>query len=408
MTGPKVLPLGWKRATLGKICDIQTGKKDVNEGNPKGKYLFYTCAAEPTRSDVYSFEGESILLPGNGANVGMAFYYDGKFEAYQRTYVRNNFSVSGKYVLYYFLSFWRDHVQGKQYGSATNYIRLGNLTSFSLAIPPRPEQEHIVSRIEELFTQLEAGVAELRNAKAQLKRYRAAVLKSAVEGELTRAWREAHQSEIEPAETLLARILEERRKKWEAEGGKGKYKEPVSSDTNDLPELPDGWLWTTVEQLANVQTGATPLRSNPKYWTDGTIPWVTSGALNNLYVNEANEFITELALKETNTKIFPKHTLLVAMYGEGKTRGKISELMIDAATNQAIAALIFDGVASDVRPYVKLFFLDYYNEIRRKASGGVQPNLNLGMIKEFSHTVATFRRTTTHIRQSRAAAVGGR
>ena len=95
---------------------------------------------------------------------------------------------------------------------------------YAITFPPRPEQERIVAKIEETFTQLEAGVAELQNAKAQLKRYRAAVLKSAVEGELTREWREAHQGESETAEKLLARILSERREKWEAEGGKGKYK----------------------------------------------------------------------------------------------------------------------------------------------------------------------------------------
>ena len=118
-----------------------------------------------------------------------------------------------------------------------------------IPFPHLPEQERIVAKIEETFTQLEAGVAELQNAKAQLKRYRAAVLKSAVEGELTREWREAHQGKIEPAEKLLARILEERRKKWEAEGGKGKYKEPAAPNTDDLPELPDGWVWVTLGQL---------------------------------------------------------------------------------------------------------------------------------------------------------------
>ncbi len=131
-------------------------------------------------------------------------------------------------------------------------------------MPPLPEQERIVARIEELFTQLEAGVAELQNAKAQLKRYRAAVLKSAVEGELTREWREAHRrgtglplpqggrkARPDNAERLLARILSARREKWEAEGGKGIYKEPAAPNTDDLPELPNGWVWTTVHAIAH-------------------------------------------------------------------------------------------------------------------------------------------------------------
>ncbi len=133
-------------------------------------------------------------------------------------------------------------------GTTISGITKKQLETLEFPLPPLPEQERIVAKIEETFTQLEAGVAELQNAKAQLKRYRASVLKSAVEGELTREWREAHQSEIEPAETLLARILEERRKKWEEEGGKGKYKEPAAPNIDGLPTLPEGWVWVSAEQ----------------------------------------------------------------------------------------------------------------------------------------------------------------
>ncbi len=118
-------------------------------------------------------------------------------------------------------------------------------------------------KIEELFTELDAGVAALERVRANLKRYRAAVLKAAVEGELTADWR-TRRHDIEPADVLLQRILRERRDAWEqaelaryAKSGKtppkgwqGKYKAPAAPDTTDLPELPDGWCWATVEQLA--------------------------------------------------------------------------------------------------------------------------------------------------------------
>jgi len=103
--------------------------------------------------------------------------------------------------------------------------------------------------------------------------------------------------------------------------------------------------------------------------------------LNALFVGSADEFITELALAETNVKFFPTGTLLVAMYGEGKTRGKVSELKIDAATNQACAALLFDDLSSGCKPYIKIFFQKNYDDIRRLSSGGVQPNLNLSIIR---------------------------
>jgi type I restriction enzyme S subunit len=160
-----------------------------------------------------------------------------------------------------------------------------------------------------------------------------------------------------------------------------KYKEPVKPDISVLPELPAGWVWACVEQLAQVETGATPLRSKNEYYENGSINWITSGALNDLFIRSASDLITELAIKETNVKVFPENTILIAMYGEGKTRGKVSELLIKAATNQACAALLFNGISKRVKDYGKLFFRKNYDDIRNLSSGGVQPNLNLGIIK---------------------------
>jgi len=242
-------------------------------------------------------------------------------------------------------------------------------------LPPLPEQRRIVAKIEELFARLDAGVSALEKARAQLKRYRQSVLKAAVEGRLTEEWRRGHP-DVEPSSVLLERIEREREK-----SGRGRGKKLRPLDASGLPELPKGWTWATVEQVADVATGATPLRKNSKYYEDGTVPWITSGALNNIFVTKASEMIAEIAIHETNAKIFPIHTLLVALYGEGKTRGKVSELLVEAATNQACAALMFDGAASLIRPYIKLFFQKNYEDIRRLSSGGVQPNLNLGIIK---------------------------
>jgi len=152
-----------------------------------------------------------------------------------------------------------------QRGTSYPAVRNSDVLEQFVPVPPVPEQERIVAKIEELFTQLDVGVAELQQAKAQLQRYRQAVLKFAVEGELTREWREAHQSELEPAERLLARILAERRVKWEVEElaklrtkgkepkndkWKAKYKEPALPEVDGLPDVPDGWVWASVEQLS--------------------------------------------------------------------------------------------------------------------------------------------------------------
>ena len=88
----------WEACLLGDVVTIQTGKYDANHAKANGKFRFYTCAFEYFMCDTNRFSGKSIILPGNGANVGEVFYYDGKFDAYQRTYVLNNLKLDAKYI----------------------------------------------------------------------------------------------------------------------------------------------------------------------------------------------------------------------------------------------------------------------------------------------------------------------
>jgi type I restriction enzyme, S subunit len=122
-----------------------------------------------------------------------------------------------------------------------------------------------------------------------------------------------------------------------------------------LPPLPQGWTWATVEQLCFVETGATPKRGESKYCDGSTVDWISSSAVNDAIIRGASERITDLAVKETNAKPFPVGTLIVAMYGEGKTRGKVSKLGIVAATNQACAGLLTAHLDSETKDYLRTF-----------------------------------------------------
>jgi type I restriction enzyme S subunit len=147
-------------------------------------------------------------------------------------------------------------------GSAHKTIYFPEAKAFHICLPPRSEQDRIVAKIEELFSDLDAGVAALERVKANLKRYRAAVLKAAVEGRLTEEWR-MQNPPTETGEQLLKRILAERRAKWEAEQlrkfaekgkepGKGwreKYEEAKAPSVTGLPALPLTWAFATVNQL---------------------------------------------------------------------------------------------------------------------------------------------------------------
>ncbi len=152
----------------------------------------------------------------------------------------------------------------EKHASATTVTILnkGKFSKLPFPIAPFNEQRRIVEKIEELFTKLDAGVRSLEQTRALLKSYRRSVLKAAVEGELSREWREAHREELEPASELLERILQERRENF---AGK-KYKEPASPDTSELPELPEGWAWMKTDQLFNFVTSGS--RGWAKYYAD--------------------------------------------------------------------------------------------------------------------------------------------
>ena len=135
-----------------------------------------------------------------------------------------------------------------------------------------------------------------------------------------------------------------------------------------------------IDEIADVQTGATPLRSNAAYY-GGSIPWVKTGEVAAGLLEEAEETITELALQETNCKLFPAGTILVAMYGQGDTRGKAAILRYAAATNQACAAILLN------EEYDADFILAQlnlrYKDLRSRSLGGNQQNLSLKIIKAY-------------------------
>ncbi|NTV07634.1 MAG: hypothetical protein HGA81_03390, partial [Chlorobium limicola] len=292
---------------------------------------------------------------------------------------------------YFFLQSKYLEINSRAKGTGTPHVDPGILWNYQFAIPPLPEQRAIVAKIEQLFSELGNGIACLKKAQEQLKIYRQAVLKQAFEGELTKVWRE-QQTDLPSSQDLLNTIKAERERAAKNHGKKLKPVTPLSQDElDDLPELPEGWIWVKISQIANVSTGVTPLKKRNDYYCDGSIPWITSSAVNNLFVEKPSAYVTEIALKETGLKIYPKNTLLVAMYGEGKTRGKCSQLLIDATSNQAIAAIIQNGTEEFIRPCLKYYLVNNYWEIRRKSSGGVQPNLNLGIIENTIFPLAPLR-----------------
>ena len=150
----------WMRDILGKYCSIKTGKLDANVANPNGKYKFFTCSKKDSQIDEYAFDGEAILIAGNG-EVGHTKYYCGKFNAYQRTYVLMGFSIMAKYLIlaidYYLPSVVRSDMQQ----GAMPYIKLNTLTDLTLPIPCLEEQKKIADFLSTVDEKIETVRKEL-------------------------------------------------------------------------------------------------------------------------------------------------------------------------------------------------------------------------------------------------------
>lgn len=139
-----------------------------------------------------------------------------------------------------------------------------------------------------------------------------------------------------------------------------------------------------IDEIADVQTGATPLRSNAAYY-GGSIPWVKTGEVAAGLLEEPEETITDLALQETNCKLFPAGTILIAMYGQGDTRGKAAILRQAAATNQACAAILLnEGYDAD---FILAQLNLRYEDLRSRSLGGNQKNLSLKIVKAYELVV---------------------
>lgn len=189
---PYKLPPNWCWAKFLCCSNIRTGKKDANYGSEDGEYPFFTCAADPIRCNGYSFDCHAILLAGNG-DIGNISIYDGKFEAYQRTYVVETVGdIDTRYAYYYFKYKWEDYNKDKVFGTAIPYIRLGNLQDFPFPIAPMSEQERIVKQIESLFAKLDEAREKAQEVVDGFETRKAAILHKAFSGELTAKWREAN------------------------------------------------------------------------------------------------------------------------------------------------------------------------------------------------------------------------
>ena len=278
---PFEIPESWEWVRLSDLVAIYTGKKDANWGTPNGAYDFFTCSNEPIKSSTYSYDGEYLIMPGNGANIGLVIYYNGKFEAYQRTYLLENINHINLNYLKYHLEFnWKTYNADKMYGSAIPYIKLGNLQDYLVAFPPVNEQARIVDEIERylpLVNSYEEKEMELASLNQKFPDIlKKSILQQAVMGKLV-----PQDENDEPASVLLQRIRTEKQALTKA----GKLKKDKHESTiyrrdnshyekldgvercidDEIPfEIPASWEWCRVKDIVikEIKRGKSPQYAN--------------------------------------------------------------------------------------------------------------------------------------------------
>ena len=196
---------------------------------------------------------------------------------------------------------------------------------------------------------------------------RKAVLQAAIQGRLTKQLLTDGN-----AADLVAEIKKEKERLIEEK--KIKKQKPLPEITaEEIPfEIPDNWCWVRLNDIGIWEAGSTPSRTNSKYYLNGQIPWVKTGDLNDEFLMQVSENITELAIEETSIKLKPIGSVLIAMYGA--TIGKLAILGIEATTNQACCACIpFSGIYNK---YLYYYLMSYRDNFKKMGAGGAQPNIS--------------------------------
>lgn len=390
------LPKGWARTKLGEIYELVYGKSLTKAArNTGGRYPVYGSSGIVDHHDAFLVEGPAIVVGRKGAAGAVTFSAGPCWPIDTTYYVRDCKHLNLRYFFYFLTSLRLD-----QFDRSTAIPGLNRDDAYQLVVllPPLAEQRRIVARIEELFSELDKGVASLKKARAQLKTYRQAVLKDAFEGKLTAKWREENSHKLDKPEQLLARTKQERTTRyeqqlqqwkaavrtWEESGKLGRKpsrpKKPAdllpvaSDDLKELPLLPQGYAYTCLANLGELGRGKSKHRPrNAPELFGGPYPFIQTGEIKaaGRIIREHSKTYSDIGLAQS--RLWPKGTLCITI----------------AANIAETAFLGFEGCFPDsvvgftaakklVLPeYIELFIKSVRTRIEAYAPATAQKNINL-------------------------------
>lgn len=254
-------------------------------------------------------------------------------------------SLSGIYLYYLFCSSYMAHlIQRAKGGMGVPHLFQSDLNKFSLPVPPLSQQLEIGACLDRETAKIDTLIAKQETIIDLLKEKRQAVISHAV------------TKGLDPNTPMKASGVE-----W-------------------LGDVPEHWALPKISYLGRVQNGSTPDRSKPEFW-GGNLPWLASGKVNDIIVESADEFITEMGLKASSLSLFPSGTVLVGLVGQGRTRGMTALLKFPSYINQNMAGIIVEP--STNATYLLHVLSAGYEPLRDFGRGGQQDALNCGILGAF-------------------------
>jgi type I restriction enzyme S subunit len=365
------VPAHWDVAAVGYRYEVLLGKM-LDEKRITGKHLapyLRNIDVQWDRINVedlpqMDFSGDDInrysVVPGDllvceGGEVGRAAIWRGELsecyyqKAIHRLRRRREAADHPRFMFYVLRMAAAIGVFEASEGKSTiAHLTAESLRRYRFAFPLRREQECIVQFLDQEAAKIDLLIAEQQRLIELLTEKRLAVIAHAV------------TKGLNPAAPMKDSGVE-----W-------------------IGVVPAHWRVSALGYVACIETGSTPDRGNSEFW-EGDIPWIKTGEINYQPIRTAEEYITDLGLSNSAAKIAPPGTMLMAMYGQGVTRGRVAILEIACAYNQACAAISF-GTSVDVR-FARYFFIAAYEHVRDAGNETSQMNLSAGIIRKFKLTV---------------------
>lgn len=377
----------WTYLTTGFAECLDGFRKPINateRAGRSGDIPYYGATGQVGWIDDFLTNEQLVLVGEDGAPFldlikDKAYLIEGKAWVNNHAHILRSYygSVGNFYLLNYLNCF--DYTS---YVNGTTRLKLTQASMNTIPVPVAPlaEQRRIVDRIESLFVKLDDAKEKAQAVVDGFELRKSAILHKAFTGELTEQWRKTHTA---TSNTLLLDV-KNFSSVWQTKDKKFLDDEQEKAEIRTLDNGHE-WVKCTIGAVSRVTNGSTPSRKITEYW-NGEIPWISSGEVRNNIIGSSNESITQEGYNNSSVKLLPAGTVLIAMIGEGKTRGQSAILEIEATINQNIAAVIIDH-GYVISRYIWYWFQMNYSKNREKGAGSGPQALNCQRVRELDFYV---------------------